>query len=107
MSSKLLIELIEAMGRTNIIEGYVNTDGEGWMTEGLQWGNSILINPVPNMVHLILHEMLHAIRPDWSESSVRQHATKLLRSLTDDEKVAIYNLYEARKVVRKSRLSGD
>lgn len=66
----------------------------GWLsrkTHG-QWepGGKITINPVPEMVDTIIHELLHEMHPDWPEKKVRKQSSRLVAQLSDEEMLTLY-----------------
>lgn len=42
------------------------------------------------LAHTILHELLHALKPLWSETRVRRETTRLWRGATWQQKAALY-----------------
>lgn len=80
----LLIEVIAAIGAGRMELGPIHDDTE--FVDGYAEPNGkVRINPAPAVVDTVLHEMLHRMRPAWSERAVRSKATRLMRSLSDPE----------------------
>lgn len=98
MSSPLLLECMAALGRTIVTEAYIRKDRADARYYGLQEPGHIWVNPVTPVVEVTIHELLHEIRPDWSESTVAAFTTKLMHQMTDEEIQKVYALYEDRKV---------
>ncbi len=77
--------------------------------EGFCDGGSkhVTINPQPPIVLAILHELLHRMKPRWSERRVDRESQAVLCCMNDREIRAFYRLYQERKYARKSTLNID
>lgn len=94
-SERALVEVLTEMGKTPIKEAYISDKNN--FIEGELDGKVIVVNPVHSMVDTIIHEVLHKLHPMWSEKSVRNRTTWLIRRLSDDEQIQIYREYNKRK----------
>ncbi len=56
----------------------------------------VTINPSVEVVDTTIHEMLHRLRPQWSEQTVRSRTARLMQGLSDAE---IWRLF--RQIMRK------
>ncbi len=94
-SERTLIEIMTEMGRTPIREAYIEDKNN--FIEGELDGKVITVNPVHALVDTIIHEVMHKLHPLWSEKSVRNRTTWLIRRLSDSEQIQIYREYMKRK----------
>lgn len=67
-----------------------NTHGL-WEKDG-----TVSVNPIPDMVDTILHELLHDFDPNLTERQVRAKTKRLMDQLTDDEMLTIYKEFQDR-----------
>ena len=91
----LLAEVLLAFRTTPIIEAYIQDD-EAHIA-GCTDGVSVYVNPVPEACEVVMHELLHVLRPTWSERTVGRWAQRLFAMLGDDEARAFYRAYQRRK----------
>lgn len=54
----------------------------------------ITINPIPDILDTLIHELLHERYPGWSERTVKRETTKLIRKLSTDDMSALHQEYE-------------
>lgn len=92
----LLLELLATLGRVRVRERFIKGETEGEIVYGQQLGDLIEINPVPGAVETVIHECLHALKPEWSERTVRQQTSRLFNRLSEAEMRAIYRIYRER-----------
>jgi len=95
----LLVEVLAALGAVDLRESYL-IDGAAPkknFLHGTQCADIVTINPAPSIVSTLVHELVHVVRPQWSEKGVRRRTTQLVRQLSHDEVVAIYREYLGRK----------
>lgn len=90
---RLLLECMAVLGRVRVKEGFIPGDEPGEIVHGMARGQDIYVNPVPSTVDTILHEVLHVLKPDWSERTVKSYTTRLCTRLTEDEMRQIWNIY--------------
>lgn len=100
----LLLELvawIAAKGR--LTEGFLADPDHptaNWLY-GVAEGQSVKVNPIPETLDTVIHEVLHVIRPHWTERGIRRRTKALLRTMSDPELQTVYEIYRER--VRKDR----
>lgn len=107
MPDPLLLDLVAALGQASITSGQIRPGRKRapYVILGLQEGRSITINEGQILLPVILHELVHYVRPDWSELGVERATQRLLRSLSDDDIEHLYRLYRrARRRHRKAAL---
>lgn len=97
-----LTEVLCAFGETPIYEGYIR-DAECFV-DGCFEGERVVVNPIPSTVDTILHELIHRLRPEWSERVVVARARKFLQQMSDDDIQRVYYAYQRRKKVLKGGL---
>ena len=98
--SPLLIDVLAALGSVEIRSKYL-IDGSAPKKNylhGTQYPGRVTVNEAPSIVGILLHELIHEVRPDWTERAVRTWTTRLQRQMTHEEIQAIYEQYKARKV---------
>jgi hypothetical protein len=103
----LLIDVLAALGDVTISQKYVidPVRTKSYFVHGMQRGSEIIINEAPSLVSTLLHELIHFVRPSWSERTVRRYTTILLRQLSHQEIQAIYQQYQERKRARTQSIS--
>lgn len=79
---------------------------EGWMTDaedprrvwlyGLAAPGHIRVNPVPSTLDTVIHEVLHVVRPGFTELGVRRKTKALMRQLSDQEIETLWGIYQER-----------
>ena len=97
--SPLLVAALSALGDVTIVQKYLidSSHPKSFFLHGTQDGRRIIVNEAPSIVVILLHEMIHFVRPKWTERTVRRSVTLLLRQLTHEEIKAIYQQYQLRK----------
>jgi hypothetical protein len=94
-----MVEVLSALGDLYLVERYLvdkTKPVKNWQ-HGEYSDGTVTINPAPHIVDTLVHEVLHHIRPDWSETVVRARTTQLLRKMSHEEAQAIYQQWLARK----------
>jgi hypothetical protein len=97
----LLIEVIAALGAGRIDLGPIHDD-ESFVDGYAERNGRVRINPAPALVDTALHELIHRLRPGFSERAVRAKTTRLMRQLSDPEIDALYGVILATAHVRKT-----
>ena len=94
----LLAKVLTQLGHVRISEQFIRSEIVGerhYQVEGLAIGhNRVVVNPVPGTVDTVIHEILHHLRPDWDESTVRRYTSFLMRRITDGELKTIYEAFK-------------
>ena len=96
----LLIDVLSALGDVEILEKYLidRSAPRRNFLHGEQVDGRIIINPAPSVVSILVHELIHQVRPSWQEVTVRQWTTRLMRSLSHEQIEAIYQQYLDRRL---------
>jgi hypothetical protein len=89
------------LGSGNIWEGFIASDRTKYV-EGFIEGNQITVNPAPNVVDSLIHEIVHRMHPEWGETYVRRETTLMMRSMTDTEIQAFYEEFQRRRRKRRT-----
>lgn len=92
----LLLRVLAELGAGKIREAYIPSEPEHYV-DGKTEGSAITINPVPEVVDTIIHEVLHRLYPRWSERYIKNRTTYLMKRMTDEEVQLIYDEYQKRK----------
>lgn len=88
------------LGAGKITEAFIS-DGPNF-TDGYYNGNGhITVNPAHQTVDTLIHEILHRLHPQWSESYIRRTTTYLRRRMSDEEVQAMYSEFQRRARKRK------
>lgn len=104
---KLLMECTVALAETELNEAYIRKDAANTRFYGLQEPGRVWVNPVTAVVDYLLHEMIHEVRPGWSEATVASMTTRLMHRMTDEQIREFHRLYQNRKVVRAGVVDAD
>lgn len=72
-----------------------------WRLDGLQDGENIYIDPRPAIIETLCHELLHRMRPRWSERRVTQESRRLLSRMSEQDLAAWWRRYQ--RIKRKGR----
>lgn len=88
------------LGSGRITEAFLPSD-KHYFVEGLTNGRHITVNPAPSVVDSAIHEILHRLHPQWSETYVRRTTSLIMRRMTDEEVVAFYSEFQKRARKRK------
>ena len=102
----LMAELRTEFAHGNVFQAEIHSEGE--LVEGLYEpaSGAVYVDPVPNVVDTLIHELLHRRYPRWGEKRVSETAHKLVTSMSDEERRAWYRAYKkvARKMTRPVRV---
>lgn len=102
--SPLLLRVMARFGEVEFVEGWLDRGQSGRHTLGLwQSDGTVTINPIPEMVDTIIHEIIHDLFPDYSERAVCSLTGKLRRQLSDEQMQTLYEEYK-RRVTLSDRL---
>lgn len=101
----LQCELADEFKRGDITEAIIEAPGEH--VSGICEGQRIVINPVPEVVDTLLHELLHRRYPRRGEKWVRQTTARLLFYMDTATLRSWYRRYNRTKRTRKTPLSVD
>lgn len=87
---------IHCEGDTEYVQGYAVTSGKG--------RGAVRINPEHDVVDTAIHELIHRLKPKWSERKVRAQTKLIMRSLSPKEIDLMYQQVLSTAVVRKRPL---
>lgn len=99
----LLIELVAAIGAGHIQSGAIIDDDDE--ADEVVYGicesvGTVVVDEAVCRSEVLLHEVLHRMRPRWSEAKVNRTAARIFRRLSREQIEAIDRVYLG---VRKSR----
>lgn len=97
----ILLEIAAAVGAGRIAIGSIH-DEEDFIHGVAKPDGSIRINPVIGLCDTAIHELLHRLRPSWSERAVRTKTTRLMRQMSYAEIDKLYELVLAKAHTRKA-----
>jgi len=92
----LLLRVLAELGAGKIREAFIPSE-KNFFVDGETEGRDITINPVPEVVDTIIHELLHRLYPRWSERYIKNRTTYLMKRMTDEEVQLLYDEYQKRK----------
>jgi hypothetical protein len=95
----ILIEVIAALGAGGIREAFI--EAHDAKVAGYCEGGRVTVNPIFDTVDTLIHELLHRLRPRWTERGVATRTRRLMNTLSDREVARIYELYQGIKTTRK------
>lgn len=102
----LMAELRDEFGKGKVFLAEIHSDGD--MVEGLYEPSSgaVYVDPVPNVVDTLLHELLHRRYPRWGERRVSDTAHRLVTAMSDAERRLWYQAWKraAKKTKRPVRV---
>lgn len=92
----LLLRVLTELGAGKIREAFIRSEKE-FFVDGETEGWAITINPVPELVDTIIHELLRRLYPEWSERYIKNRTSYLMKRMTDEEVQLVYDEYQKRK----------
>lgn len=98
----LLLEIVAWIaGRGRITEGWLSAgDTSKVWVYGLavprEQPTHVMVNPVPSTLDTVIHEVLHALHPTWTERGVRRKTKALMSQMNDDEIQTVWGIYQER-----------
>jgi hypothetical protein len=107
MYAALLKELRHELRKGGIHEAPLKA--KGWHLDGLcdHGKGAVYIDPAPNVVETVLHEVLHRRYPRWGEKRVDRTARKLLRSMNSRQVRWWYRQFQQIKTTLTTPVSAD
>ena len=79
--AEMLAELEETLSVTRVYEGRLDAEDAHYFGLCRQAAHVIHIDPAPAIVGTLVHELLHARYPSWSERRVAREGDRLFRSM--------------------------
>jgi hypothetical protein len=93
MADPLLLDVLTALGSASIESGRIVTSDEGVTVMGLCEGQAITINEAALVLPIVVHELVHAVRPQATEHAVCCLTARVLRGMSDADVEHVYRLY--------------
>lgn len=96
-----MVELRAEFGRGKVFQAEIHSEGE--LVEGLYQpsNGAVYVDPVPNVVDTLIHELLHRRYPRWGEARVSKTAHQLVSAMSHEERRLWYRAYQ--RVARKMK----
>lgn len=98
---RLVAELRHEFDRGAIVEANLRSEKPGEVLHGVHIGQVVVVDPVPHVVEVLMHELLHRRFPRWGEKRVEKTANHLMLAMPPATRRAWYRRY--RKVATKHR----
>lgn len=99
----LLLEVVAAIGAGNMDMRPIH-DGDEPIHGFMEWDTGkATVNPAKALVDTAIHEIIHRLRPKWSEATVRQRTGKLMKALSADEVDRLYTIVLSVAEAKKSK----
>jgi hypothetical protein len=92
----LLLRVLAELGAGRIHEAFIPSE-KNFFVDGETEGLAITVNPVPDVVDTVIHELLHRLYPQWSERYIKNRTSYLMKRMTDEEVQLFYEEYQRRK----------
>lgn len=90
-----LEEVRAALRKGGVAEGEILND-ENHVSGICREDGTIVLNPAPGVVEVLLHELIHRLHWRWGEKRVQAEAGRLLSRMTDHDVRAFYRAYRKR-----------
>lgn len=93
----MLTELAEELARGKVYEATLQARTQ--IVYGLcdYETGAVIVDPVPHVVEVVLHELLHRRYPSWSERRVDREGRRLVSGMTRPQLVSWYRRYQRAK----------
>ena len=75
-----------------------------WHLDGLCEGEHIYIDPRASILEVVLHELIHRLKPRMGERAVDRSAKRLLCKMTDADKARWWRAYLKVKRLRRPKV---
>jgi hypothetical protein len=72
-----------------------------YILDGFTDGTTIWIDARVSVIDTLIHELLHRLKPRWSERTVRRHTGKILEQIDDTTMRRVWRAYQ--RVVKRRR----
>lgn len=98
----LLLKIVAWIaGRGRLTEGWLSAgDASKVWIYGLAFPREqpthVMVNPVPSTLDTVIHEVLHALHPTWTERGVRRKTKALMGQMSDAEIQTFWDIYQDR-----------
>ena len=94
---RLFVDVLTALGQGKVsAETWLESEGE--LLDGhCDDDGKVQINEASVLVPTLLHELVHRVRPEYTERGATRWATMLLRHISRAQVERIYEMYQVRK----------
>lgn len=89
----LLVELRREFKRGAIVEANLKSEKPGEVVHGVHMGQIVVVDPVPHVVEVLMHELLHRRYPRWGERRVEKTANRMMLAMAPATRRAWYRRY--------------
>jgi hypothetical protein len=103
----LFLEVLVALGAGGIAFGPIHCDGwevTGYAVTTGKHKGAVYVDPSHDVCDTVIHELIHRLRPKWSERKVRSQTRTFTRHLSDAERDRLYTLIQSVAKVKKRPL---
>lgn len=103
----VLAELTEELSRGKVYEGALLS--KDVIVHGIcDYGTgAVHVDPIPHVVEVLLHELLHRRYPSWSEKRVDREGLRLVSRMTRQQLQTWYRRYQRMKKHRRPLNTDD
>ncbi len=103
----VLAELTEELARGKVYEGALLA--KGLIVYGLcdYETGAVHVDPIPHVVEVLAHELLHRRYPSWSERRVDKEAHRLVSGMTRQQLQTWYRRFQRIKIHRRPMKADD
>lgn len=100
---KLWLEVVAGLGAGKVEARRIDDEDEpGAVTYGVcEGGGTVVIDEPAHIVETLIHELVHRMRPSWSERKVRQAEQRLYARLTREDIETLYTIYTSVRHTRR------
>jgi hypothetical protein len=99
----LLVKVLSRLGQVDVREAWIEPARNEREVYGLwepaeETGSRpcVTINPAPQVVKVLIHELLHELHPEWSENYIRNRASFVMNMMSSTQIWAVYEEYRRR-----------
>lgn len=89
----LLLKLMARLGEVKVRQAYLPKEDTANICGYTYPDGSITVNPIPEIVDTVVHELLHSLYPRYSEATVCRLTKRLMHAMADEEIVAFYEAF--------------
>ena len=98
-----LRELMTELRKGNIYECALRDTEKKHQVHGLQIDDEIWIDPRCAVLEIVVHEILHRLKPTWREQTVMIHARNLVVEMDEKTKSTWWRAYNKIKITRRCK----
>jgi len=98
-----LDDLFAELKKGRIYECALRDTEQKHQVQGLQSGKDIWIDPRCAVLEIVVHEVLHRVKPSWKESTVTMRARNFVVDMDEQTKSTWWRAYNRIKIKRRSK----